>query len=215
MTEWGSDGACGALASVSCSESTELMSLHLADRIYKPPFFAIKPLIQGRGKRDTYVIGFDSEAHSCGLSKHTRCKENGYPFLYQFAHPDGHCDLIDVPRTGRKYETAFAFLSYLRDVTTRKDTEYVVFGFNIGYEYKQLWRDINAVIFSEDRFNLGTRDDPSYLPDGTPFIVEVLNKKRYTFTIEWLRTKRRVKVIDAMAFLPTSLDGAAKMLGVG
>lgn len=191
------------------------MSLYQADRIHKPKYFRLAPLVQGRGVRKIHVIGFDSEAHSCGLSKHRKCRENGYPFLYQFAHPDGSCNLVDVPRTGRKYETAFAFIEYLHRVCTRKDTEYIVFGFNLGYEYTQLWRDVNPSVYSNSRFLLGTKDEPSYLPDGTPFVVDVFNEKRYTFTIEWLKTKRRVKVVDAMAFLPTSLDGAAKMLGVG
>lgn len=193
------------------------MSGHVAERIYKPPFFAIKHLRQGRGPRRPYVIGFDSEAHSCEMVGHPVCDENGYPFLYQFAHPDQSCDLIDVPHTSRKYETFFVFVRYLWNVCKRKDQEYIVFGYNLEYEYTQLFRDLAPELMAAGEFRLGEKPyEPCILPiDNIPFYVMATNSKRFMVTIEWAHTKRRVRILDAGAFLPGGLDNASKMIGIG
>lgn len=194
------------------------MSGHDANRILKPTFFAIKHLRQGRGKRRPYVIGFDSEAHSCDSIGHEPCAENGFPFLYQFAHPSGACDLVDVPRTARRYETFFVFVRYLWDHCKDKSKEFLVFGYNLEYEYTQLFRDLDPELMAAGEFRLGDKasGEPCILPDaGVPFYVTATNQKRFTLTIEWAHTKRRVRVLDAMAFLPGGLDNAAKMIGIG
>lgn len=202
------------------------MSDYLEHRINKPKHFKIAHLNGSRTQRRHYVIGFDSESEQVD-------KPKGYPFLYQFAHPDGRVDLLDVP-IGNHYESLFTFLDYLHRTCTRKDSEYTVFGFNLSYEFTQLFRDVPQEIVVEPEFALGLwqkcekhkarmnfdcKDcyDPSELPDGTPFILNASNDKRYHFSVFFGRGKRRIRVIDAHAFFDpkTSLDSAAKMLGVG
>ena len=201
------------------------MSAHLADRIEKPEYFKLKHLTQGRGKRDSYVIGFDSEAHSCYdfTSKrrpppllHPVCQENGHPFLFQFGHPNGHVDLVNVPFGGEPHAPLFTFIRYLWEHTRDRSKEYIVVGYNLGYEFTQLFRDLDDETKCTDRFWIG--DKPNKMPSttmGIEFYIDVLNSKRYTFTIEWAGSHQRVKVIDGMAFVQGGLDNAGKLLGLG
>lgn len=171
------------------------MSAHYdAARIRKPSWFKVGPLRRGRPMREPYVIGFDSEAD-----------KSGAPFLYQFAHPDGHVDLIDVPR--RRHESFKLFLRYLFENCKSKKAEYIVYGFNLQYEYTQIFRDIPSEAHAEKEFVLAG------VADGIPYTLRALNDKRYSFTIEFGGTKRRIKVIDAFAFITTSLAEAAKIVG--
>lgn len=179
------------------------MSDYNASRILKPDFFKITHVKKGSPNREPYVIGFDSEA------------ENGYPFLFQFAHPDGTCDLIDIPFTEEPYNPLFLFVDYLAQHCKRKDTEYIVFGFNLGYEYTQLFRDLNPELINSTEFQLGTLEEPSITDTGVQFVLRAFNEKRYSFTIEFGKTKRRVKVLDAMAFFPMSLNNAASAINIG
>lgn len=202
------------------------MSAHIASRIEKPNFFAIRALKQGRGKRDTFVIGFDSEAHACiliddelkarGEGRHKRCDENGHPFLYQFGLPGGTVDLVEVPRTGKPHETLYAFLDYLYEHTRVRGREYVVFGYNLSYEFTQLFRDLDDETKNTDRFYIGDKDrkTPS-VHIGIEYYIDVLNSKRYTFTIEWAKSHTRVKFVDGMAFVQGGLDAAGALLGIG
>lgn len=202
------------------------MSAHNAKRIEKPEYFGIRNLRMGRGKRATYVIGFDSEAHACllidkqlqerGEGRHKRCAESGYPFLYQFGHPDDRVDLVTVPRTGTPHETLYAFLDYLYQHTRKRGVEYVVFGYNLSYEFTQLFRDLDNETKNTDRFYIGDKlqNMPSVHVDMS-YYIDVLNSKRFTFTIEWAKSHQRVKVIDGMAFVQGGLDAAGKLLGIG
>jgi hypothetical protein len=178
-----------------------------AERINKKPTFKIANLKGGYSARNSYVIGFDSE------SEQVDPEHKGQPFLYQFAHPDGRVDLIDVPY-GTNNESLYPFLVYLHENCTRKDTHYTVVGFNLAYEYTQLFRDLPFELKIADKFQLGEDvDHPDHLPDGTPFVLSAMNNKRFSFTLMFGRGKRRIHVIDAMAFIPTSLDKASKMVG--
>ncbi len=173
------------------------MAIYNAQRIRKPTYFRVGPLRRGRPKREPYIIGFDSEA------------ENGKPFLFQFAHPNGKVDLLDIRRN--KDSGLTAFLAYLADNCTRKDVEYLVVGFNLQYEYTQLFRSLppDFIVLPELVFTWLLTDT------GERFKIRAMNDKRYSFTVEIGGTKRRVKVIDAMAFLPTSLNEAGKIIDAG
>lgn len=194
------------------------MSTHLACRIEKPEYFRINHLRMGRGKRRAYIIGFDSEAHSCGLlddelkktgGKHRRCAENGLPFMFQFAHPDGSCDIVPVPLpTKEKPHTALAaFLHYLKPRTQDRSLEYVVYGYNLGYEYTQLFRNLPPDAIEDDTFLV--------LDAEGEWQLDVLNAKRYTFRLRWQKSHITVRVVDAMAFVGGGLDFAGSMLGIG
>lgn len=194
------------------------MSGHLATRIEKPDYFSISHLKMGRGKRKAYVIGFDSESHSCGLlddamqkvgKRHPRCGENGLPFLFQFGHPDGHVDLVDVnlPTKEKPHTALGMFLEYLKGCTRERGVEYVVVGYNLSYEFTQLFRNLPDDVKCEDRFWL--------IDEDGEWKLDVLNSKRFTFTIEWTRRHVRVKFIDGMAFVQGGLDAAGTVLGIG
>lgn len=178
------------------------MALYSADRIEKPKHFKLAPLLTGRGNRNTYVIGFDSEA------------ERGKPFLFQFAHPNERCDLIDVPTS--KHAGLSEFFSYLYDFCTRKDTEYVVVGFNLQYEWTQIFHDVPNDVREADEIALTVLlTDRNGKERDIPIRIRAMNAKRYTLTAELGATKRRVRFIDAMAFFPMSLDKAASIIGAG
>lgn len=194
------------------------MSTHLADRIEKPEYFRINHLKMGRGKRRPYVIGFDSEAHSCSLideelrkrgQKHRRCSENGLPFMFQFAHPDGTCDIVPVslPTKDKPHTALYAFMRYLQPRTQDRSLDCVVYGYNLAYEYTQLFRYLSTEVLERDTFDA---------TDGNgEWKLDVLNAKRYTFSIRWLNSHITVRVVDAMAFVMGGLDSAGELLGLG
>lgn len=173
------------------------MSVYQADRIEKPKWFRLSPLKLGRTQREPYVIGFDSEA------------DGGKPFLFQFATPDGNCELLPVART--KGDSLSVFLWWLYQHCTNRHTEYIVFGFNLNYEWTQLFRDLPRELVELPEFTFITNEKLDF-----PLMkVSVLNDKRYSATIEFPRSKVRIKLIDAMAFFVMSLDEAGKMVQVG
>lgn len=183
------------------------MADYVASRIEKPRFFKRGPLAPKRSQREQIVVGFDSEA------------ERGYPFLMQFAWADEHCDLVEVPP--RRKTTLFGpldvFLNYLEDHCQDRTKEWVVVGFNLSYEYTQLFRDLGTEHWVQDMILVGDKParEPSYTTRGTAYYIKALNNKRYSFDVEFGNSHRKIKVIDAMAFFPGSLDSAAKALGVG
>lgn len=174
------------------------MSIYISERIVKPPFFRLAPLTRGRGKRLPYIIGFDSEA------------ENSYPYTLQFSLPDQNendTHIIYVPR--RKHAALIAFMEYLHSVCSSRKREYLVYGFNLGYEFTQLFHDFSDDAKDADDFWLEYETD-----DGTLYRIDVYKAKRYFMTIVNRSTRLRIRVLDAMAFYTTSLNKAATMLGI-
>jgi len=175
------------------------MSIYDAHRIYKPPWWKVGPLRKGRNKRTPYVIGFDSEA------------EKGKPFLFQWSLPDGTRDdviLQDIP--DEKHAGIRHFVEFLYKHCTRRDVDYIVFGFNLNYEYTQLFRDID-----DDAKNAPELVIDLQLHDENESRISAMNDKRYTMQLTLGRSKIRVKVIDAMAYFVMSLDAASKIIEVG
>jgi hypothetical protein len=179
------------------------MSDYRADRIEKPTYFRLAPLVRGRGKRHTAVIGFDSEADT----------RTGEPMLLQFSRPGGtedDVDLFTVPKD-RRDEALHIFLRYVERVCTRKDTEYLIYGWNLAYEFTQLfgfpWIADNAPTLDDFTFDVKV--------DGIIWTVHVLNDKRHLFTLIREGSKRMIRMLDGMMFYKTGLDRAAKMLGLG
>jgi hypothetical protein len=164
---------------------------YLAERILKEPSFEIRPLGRGFPKtKRQYVMGFDTE-------QDTAAKE---PFLLQIAHPGGEVALLDVDG-----DTILdALMHHLDDRCRDTKTTYTLFGFNLSYEYTQLFGRLPEMSWSY----------ADIVYDAGWFRLEVYNDKRHTFTIHF-RGGRTIKVLDAMAFIPTSLNQAGKMLGIG
>lgn len=183
------------------------MAVYASARIRKPPYFRLAPLTRGRTDRPAYVIGFDSEA------------ERGKPFLFQFAHPNGRCpihavdcDVLDVGT--EKHAGMWTLVDYIADHCTRKDVEYIVFGFNLQYEWTQLFHDVPHELKIADDFDVTLQTGKLNTAR-----IRATNNKRFMATVEMGGTKRRVKLIDAMAGWVgaghVSLDAAAKIIGVG
>lgn len=182
------------------------MAIYSADRIRKPAYFRINPLNRGRTQRPPYIIGFDSEA------------ERGKPFLFQFAHPvrcpihQVDCDVLDV--TTEKHAGLWTFIDYVAEHCTRKDVEYIITGFNLQYEWTQLFHDVAHEVKIAPDFWL-------QLQTGKLNVAKVnaTNSKRFYATLEMGATKRRVKLIDAMAGWVgaghVSLDKASQIIGAG
>lgn len=155
----------------------------------KEQSFEIRPLLRGFPRiRKQVAIGFDTEA------------EAGEPFLLQVAHPGGEVVLFDVDG----HTILETLLRHLDERCRERKTTYTLFGFNMGYEYTQLFGGL-----PEDSWGFS-----EIVYDGGWYRLTVYNEKRFTFTIQ-LRGNRTIKVLDAMAFIPSSLDGAAEMIGVG
>lgn len=184
------------------------MAVYTTDRIRKPAYFRIAPLARGRPNREPYVIGLDSEA------------ERGKPFLFQFAHPRGskcpihgvRTDVLDISTA--KHAGLWAIVDYLADHCTRKDVEYIVFGFNLQYEWTQLFHDVPHELQIATDFDVTLTTGKLHTAQ-----IRATNNKRYMATVELGGTKRRIKLIDAMAGWVgaghVSLDNAAKIIGVG
>lgn len=182
------------------------MSTYNADRIEKPRHFQISPLKRGRGKRQAVVIGFDSEQDT----------STAEPMLYQFS-VTGDADNVDlVPVDTDRHAPLDAFMSWVHRSCTRKDAEYIIFGFNLKYEFTQVFGNL-----PDDLNSLGEYEFNYRLENGSGllvarYIIRVMSDKRYGVVITNEATHRRVRVVDAAAFYPgESLDSLSRMLDVG
>lgn len=181
------------------------MSAYDEARIEKPRFFGLRPLKQGRGKRVPCVIGFDSEADT----------RTGEPMLLQFSTPGMTADettLLIVPEGDRR-QARGKFLAWIAVNCSRKDTEYVIYGWNLEYEFTQLFGDLDDEVRNSGDFEINTTID--YNGQEYRFGLHVMNDKRHLMTILNRATRRQIRFLDGMAFYKTGLDNAAKMLGVG
>jgi len=180
------------------------MSAYYATRIEKQEFFKLAPLKRGRGNRRVCVIGFDTEADTT----------DGTPMLLQLSRNGDEHD-VDMFRVQSSRETLNTFCIYIARHCTRKDTEYVFYGWNLAYEFTQLFSWLPAETRNAGSFLLEARAKD--WDDGRiyAFKLDVKNDKRQMLAITNLATKRQIRVLDGMSFFKTSLDNAAKMLGVG
>lgn len=184
--------------------------------VHKPIWFRIAPLKTGFGKRPPYVIGWDTEAYK------------GTPMLHQFSLPNTSMSETDLVWTNGK-DSLSDFLEYLEPIAHDhgRNHQVIVFGWNLRYEYTQLFRNINPAAWADSHFQLHFHDtgecdgDPN---DDWSIMIDAMNDKRYTFSISFSgsadnrRKKRRdrypIRVIDGMAYFSTGLDKAAKIVGI-
>lgn len=175
------------------------MSVYRAERITKPRHFRIAPLSRGRGPRPTYVIGFDSES------------EKSRAFALQFSLPgkvEHETLLVHVPR--KEHAALHAFMDVLHRVCVSRKYEYLVYGYNMAYEFTQLFHD-----FGDDAKQAADWQFDYVMPDGTSYEWTVYNSKRHYAVILNKSAHTRIRLLDAYAFFSTSLDKAARMLGYG
>lgn len=183
------------------------MSDYSAERIEKGKYFrGITPLKSSRPKRPEYVIGFDSEA------------ENGRPFLFQFSLPDtsdSDAILIEIPP--EPFEGLRAFMRFVHHTCTRKDVEYLIWGFNLGYEFTQLFGDLEDDVKQLDdieiKYTVTAREDSKRAVGN--YRLTIAQGKRHLLTIFNESTRRTVRLYDAYAYYKTKLGTAGEMLGIG
>jgi hypothetical protein len=179
------------------------VSSYVAARIEKPRFFQIAPTRRGRA-RGTTVIGFDSEA------------EDGAPFCLQFSVAGGPEDALLYTVPPGRHGALNVLLTFLYYACGRRGVEYVVVGWNLAYEWTQLFAGLPDDVIMEDQFEvqvaLSDFDNSRRL--GT-FRLEVMNDRRYAMRVYHLEAKTRITVLDGMAYFKTSLAKAGKALGLG
>lgn len=183
------------------------MSRYDASRIEKPAHFRIAPLKRGRGKREVHVIGFDSEQDT----------RTARPMLLQFNQygTEADTELRTIPDRDR-HDALHEFMRYVHAVCHQKNVEYVIVGFNLQYEFTQLYGDLPRDLIVEDEYEFRYRLEDASGNLVASYIVHVMNAKRYGVVITNEATHRRVKVIDAAAFWSKlSLDTVAAMLDIG
>lgn len=96
------------------------------------------------------------------------------------------------------------FLRYLEERTRDRRKTYTVFGFHLAYEFTQLFQCLPPQSWGFSEF----------VCDADWYQLWVYNEKRHTFVIRF-PGRQGIRVLDAMAFIPTSLDNAAQMVGAG
>jgi hypothetical protein len=168
-----------------------------ATRIEKPPYFRLAPLLQGRGDRPPHVVGFDTEA------------SNGQPILMQFSEGGGPsaADLIEVP--DRQYAGLDTFMHWVSDHCQSRKAEHVVVGFNLMYEWTQLFGDLPPELMGAKEFTVTWES-----AENKRWRLSVWNHKRHAMTLLSEESHVRVRVLDAHAYFPGSLRDVAKMVGV-
>ena len=172
------------------------MSSYDAERIKKPKHFKISG-IDGKDSKPRYVIGFDSEADT---------STEGKPMLFQFSLPDTSEDdtivivVPDEPHAGLR-----TFLEFIEQTCYDKDYAYIIYVWNLSYELTQIFHDLPPDVKSEEHVFITT--------ETYDWKVELLNVKRQM--VRFTKGKITVTVLDGRAFYMTSLDKAARMLGLG
>lgn len=178
------------------------MSNYVAARIKKQGGFSGKS--KQRDLKPKVIIGFDSEADTTS---------DGRPMLFQFSLPDTaeQAALLFVLPEDKQHAGLRCFIEFLETYCKRADFEYVIYGFNNQYELTQIFHDLPKEVKNESDFTItgiSTKDGHKY-----GWIAEVFNNKRHM--IIFRKGKVKVTFLDAAAFYKTSLDKAAKMLGLG
>lgn len=179
------------------------MSMYDVERVEKPKFWGIRPTTRGRGKRVPYIIGFDSEG------------DDSRPFLFQFSEPGGSEDdvaLYRIPPTDNAgLHTFMQFICRRLLGRFGRNHEIVIYGWNLSYEWTQLFHDLTDVA-DQDEVNINLT--ATYQGHDYTFIWTVYNDKR-VFAKITQGSGLTIRVLDGMMFYKTGLDKAAKMLGLG
>jgi DNA polymerase family B len=178
------------------------VSRYEAHRIEKPRHFRIAPSTRGRGPRRLQVIGFDSEA------------ENGRAFCLQFSVEGGPeaVHLLTVPE--RRHGALATLMRFVSTQCTSRSVEYVMFGWNLMYEWTQLFPDFDRAVVALSEFAVEAQLTDAGQDAGT-WTVTVFNDRRYAARFYHHETQRRVVLLDGMAFFKTGLAKAGKALGAG
>jgi hypothetical protein len=154
------------------------------------------------GYIDSYVIGFDSEADT---------SSDGRPMCFQYSLPNVAEENTIIQIVPPEHNAGLGcFLDFLDDHCTDPNETYLIYGWNVSYELTQLFHDLPKEVINESEWRLHNvrRESKRY-----GWAITVANEKRQV--VEFHKGNVTVQFLDGTAFYKTSLDKAAKMLGVG
>ncbi len=178
-----------------------MLANYEATRIKKTRFAGIKPK-QFVKNHERYIIGFDSEADTT----------IGRPMLFQFSLPNTTEDEVILKEIkDREYSGLHAFIAFIDKYCTDPTLEYLIYGWNLQYEFTQLFGDLPDEI--KDLSDFTIKKFKSASGKEYEWSCEVLNGKRQLAVFQ----KQNIKVtfLDGTAFYKMSLDKAAKLLQLG
>jgi hypothetical protein len=182
------------------------VSNYQVNRIHKPRSFVAD---RNRGRKQKYyIIGFDSEADT---------STQGKPMLFQFCLPmSSEQDVIlrEVPEF-KKHAGLWVFLDFIDEYCRDDRVAYLIYVWNLAYELTQLFHDLPAKVRSAEEYTISALSNGRRKYDWE---IDVVNGKRQLITFRSNGNASHhvtVRVIDGKAFYNTSLNNAAKMLGLG
>jgi hypothetical protein len=114
----------------------------------------------------------------------------------------------EVPAT--KHAGLACFLDFLEEYCCDPTIEYLIYAWNTAYELTQLFHDLPREVINESEWTLSNVRTDTIRYGWT---IQVDNEKRQIVTFR--KGKISVAFLDGTAFYKTSLDKAAKMLGLG
>jgi hypothetical protein len=134
--------------------------------------------------------------------------------MFQFSLAEqAESETLLIPIGRGKHAGMHAFMDVVHNVCTSRKREYIIFGFNLIYEFTQLFHDLEMFVRLADDFIVPyTYNRPGY--ETGDYTIRAANNKRHFVTIRNTRTQRSVRLYDAASFFPTSLDKAARSIGI-
>jgi hypothetical protein len=133
--------------------------------------------------------------------------------MFQFSLPNTEEDevlLYTLPE--KDHAGLVCFLDFLDQYCTNSSVEYLIYGWNISYEFTQILHDMPMYVRQASDIRINN--------------ISLESGKKYRWSIEISNEKRKlatfrkghgvsVKFLDGMAFYNTSLDKAARLVGAG
>lgn len=175
------------------------MSNYTADRIEKPKYFKLGPLRTGRSAKTPHIMGFDTEAM------------RGQPILLQLSEHGGWNDADLYEIQDGPHVALNTLMRWVGEHCRDPRQEHLLFGFNLQYEWTQLFGDVPPEVVAQNEFTIDWFD----VQTDEGWTLKVLNSKRYAMTLRPHSHRRPVvRVLDGHAFFPGSLASVAKMLGL-
>jgi hypothetical protein len=117
-------------------------------------------------------------------------------------------DLIEIPADQSALPS---FMTWVDKHCRRRGVEYLIFGFNLSYEWTQLFGNLPPELTTANEFEVTMEPDEGW---GQRWLLRVMNFRRYSMTMTAEETHVRVTVLDGHAFYPGSLAAVARTVGV-
>lgn len=136
---------------------------------------------------------------------------------FQFSLPDKSEDetlLLEIPP--KPFAGLRAYIDFLDWYCYDPGLEYLIYGWNVAYELTQLFRDLPPYARAESELSLQYRKWQIDIKNDKRQIVEFRrHDPNRDCEVGCTKHPLMVRFLDGMAFYKTSLDQAARMLGLG